>query len=315
MRSDVQSGMVNILNEDQEITKQEVEGVKEVARKLNLAPDREVLHSIDQLFRVDDRAGVFNPAGQLGKKLVLDVLLIHAMNSAVENTVKVVRDMPLDVKDVAYAGLCSALAVLTPEQKKSGVALLDLGAGTTHVLAYANETLALAQTLDVGGDHITNDIALGLNLPHQQAERLKIESGSALLDARSRSGTLSLAPEGGFSGRKIQEKDLQVIVNARMDETLEMVHDLLKEKGLLSRMGAGLVLTGRGARLKDLVTLSERMFNLPCSIGTPRDIGGMRQIAEGPDYASVVGMLRYAARSAQERPAGWFQSLLKWGRT
>jgi cell division protein FtsA len=302
-RSEVHSGVVHILNADREVTQNEVTQVRDVVRKSNLPPDRECVHTIDQLYRLDDRPGVLSAMGQVGERLSLDMLMIHSLRSEVDNLTKVIQDLPLDVVDVGFAGLLAALAVLTPDQKKSGVAVIDFGGGTTKVAAYANETLALAQTLAIGGDHITNDIALGLNIPNLQAERLKIESGSALNEPGDRAGTLSLPPEGGFSSRKIQEKDLRTIVHARADETLELVREILGGRELLGRMGAGLILTGRGAKLKNLAGLAERIFNMPCSIGYPRDIGGMRELTEGPDYASVVGMMKYAARAPQSRPA------------
>ena len=318
IRSDVNRGMVHILNEDREITRKEISSVKEVARKLNLPVERDVLHSIDQCYRVDDHEGVLNPLGLVGSKLVLDMLLIHAERSQLANTMKVVQDVPLDVQDVAYAGLCASLAVLTPEQKKSGVALIDLGGGTTHVLVYANESLALAETLKIGGEHITNDIVNGLNLPYQLAERLKIDHGRALVNFAKGTETLILAPEGGFSGRTILERDLQTIIHARMDETLEMVRDQLDRKSLLGRLGAGLVLTGRGAQLKEVCTLAENVFNLPCVLGTPYGISGSNAVVEGPGYASVVGMLRYAARSNQQenisRVGSFIGKIFSWGR-
>lgn len=300
-RSEVHSGVVHVLNPDREVTSKEVDQVRDVVRKSNLPAERECIHSIDQLYRLDDRSGVINPSGQVATKLSLDMLMVHSAKSDLENLIKVLQDVPLDVVDVAYAGLLAGLAVLTPEQKKSGVTVIDFGGGTTKVVAYANETLALAQTLEVGGDHITNDIAMGLNIPTLQAERLKVESGSAINDSGGRSGTITLAPEGGFSTRKIHEKDLRTIVHARVDETLEMVREALEKRELLGRMGAGLVLTGRGAMLKNLPTLAERIFNLPVSIGKPRDIGGMKKLAEGPEYATIVGMMKFAERASPDR--------------
>lgn len=309
-RSEVHSGVVHILNPDREVTPEEMKQVQEVVRKSNLPPERERVHTIDQVYRLDDRPAVLNPVGQVGSKLSLDTLMIHSLRSEVDNLTKVIQDVPLDVWDVGYAGLLAALAVLTPEQKKAGVAVIDFGGGTTKIVVYANETIALAQTLEVGGDHITNDIALGLNIPNLQAEQLKIESGSALNDPGARSGTLTLAPEGGFSGRKISEKDLRTIVHARADETLELIREILESRDLLGRMGAGLILTGRGSKLKNLTTLAERCFNLPCEIGRPREVGGMRELLEGPDYASIVGMMKYASRETQSRPVA-FKDLVK----
>ena len=215
IRSDINRGTVHVMNDEHEITALEMEQASEAARKMNLPTDREVLHSINQHYYVDSQGGVVNPLGMEGMQLSLDMLIVHGAGNLLRNTIRVARTVPIDVQDVAFSGLCASLAVLTPEQKASGVLVLDLGGGTTDYLVYANQMMARAGSFGVGGDHATNDIALGLKIPTLHAERLKIQHGDAMLRPATRNHTVALAAEGGFPGRTVRRTELQTIVHAR----------------------------------------------------------------------------------------------------
>lgn len=297
--SEVNRGTIHVLNDDREITPKEVDMAMEAARKVNLPPGREVLHSIAQQYYVDSQMGVLNPEGMEGSQLSLDMLVIHGMSVPLRNTIRVARSVPIDVQDVAFGGLCASLAVLTPDQKAGGVLVIDLGGGTADFLVYANKSMALAGTIGVGGDHITNDIALGLKIPTAQAERLKIQSGCALLQPAARGQSVSIPPEGGFPGRHVKMADLHAIIQARQDELLGMIRVILEKHGLLPHLGAGVVLTGGGALMNGLPELVQRVFNLPCMIGKPRSVSGLSTGTGGPEYAAAVGMLRYGVMTAQ----------------
>ncbi len=315
IRSEVNRGIVHVLNEEGAIRAAEMEEARKNARKVTLPADREILHSIAQCYYVDAQQGVVNPEGMEGRQLALDMLIAHGQGAVLRNTIRVARSIPADVEDVAFGGLCAALAVLTPEQKQSGVALVDLGAGTTDVLVYAGPGVALAASLSVGGDHVTNDIALGLRIPTAQAERLKREHGRAVPRPGDGAPAIILPAEGGFPGRTVLRADLDGIVHARMDETLGLVRAMLAEAGLLAQIGAGVVLTGGGARMTGIRALAERTFNAPCAIGRPGGVGGIAAVRDAPEYAAAVGMLRYAAITAQRDGGGgrlreWLASLL-----
>jgi cell division protein FtsA len=231
------------------------------------------------------------------------------------NTIKVVRSIPMDVEDVAFSGLCSALSVLTPEQKKIGALAIDLGGGTTDYLAYANGVVAVAGSLGVGGDHVTNDIALGFNVPASQAEKVKREHGSAMLGAGDPGDSVKLPSEVGFTGRTIGLQALGTVIHARMDETLGMVRKHVEEEGILRQLGAGIVLTGGGARLNGVCALAERIFGLPCATGKPRNISGLAAAMEGPEYATAGGLVQYGFRTASTQRAtmplsGWLKKLV-----
>ena len=300
IQSLVNRGSAPVLDPNGEITDEDVNQVMNIARAINLPPDREVLHTICQEFYIDDQEKVVRPEGLEGAKLSVDMLALFGVRVRLRNTVKVVRSVPMGVQDVAFSGLCSALAVLTPEQKEAGVLLIDLGGGTTDYVAYATNTLAAAGALGIGGDHVTNDVAMAFSIPVRQAEALKRESGSAVIDLSARSRRISLPSEVGFSAKTISLHALQTVVHARMDEILCMIRTRIEPENLLHHIGAGVVLTGGGARMKEITTLAEKIFGLPCSVGAPRGVSGLAAAIAGPEYATPIGLVRYGFKAAAQ---------------
>jgi cell division protein FtsA len=310
IRSAVNRGSVPILNEQGEITAEEMERVEEMARAVNLAPDREILHTVRQHYYVDDGQPMINPEGLEGSKLALDMLILHGLRNPMRNIVKLVRSAQVDVQDVAFGGLCSALAVLSPDEKRNGVLMVDLGGGATNYLVYAEERIADAGAFAVGGDHVSNDIAHGLRISQADAERLKIEAGSALIELTVRGQTLNITPGIGAAPRPLRLTDLHTIIHLRVEETLNLVLEQVRQKKLLPKLGGGIVLTGGGARLKNLERLATKVFDLPSRIGQPRDVNGLSRITDKPEYAAAVGMLRYGLRTVRQRRPG-FRGLFK----
>lgn len=301
----------NVPVESGEIAREDIERAMEVGRTLNLPHDRAVLHTINQHFYVDDQPGVIDPVGMEGSKLSVDMLILHGIRNRIRNAVKVLKSAHVDVQDVAFSGLCSALAVLTAEQKESGVIVIDLGGGTTDYLVYGGRAIACAGALAVGGDHVTNDLATGLCIPVLQAERLKVEWGNALKDQGAQGQTISLQAESGFQGKHVNLSDLHNIINARMEEILLMVKAEITRYNPLSMSGAGVLLTGGGAHLKGVCELVSQVFDLPCHVGIPRNISGLAVVTEGPEYASPLGMIRYGFKTTGQRDAdnGWISRL------
>ena len=297
IQSATNRGAVPVLDSEGEITGEDIEEVMEVARAVNLSPDRDVLHTICQQFCIDDQQRVIQPEGMEGAKLSLDMLVLHGVRSRLHNTIRAVRSIPLAVDDVAFGGLCAALAVLTPEQKKSGVIVIDLGGGTTDYLAYAGNVVAAAGVLGVGGDHVTSDITIAFNIPMSRAEKLKRECGSAIISGKDPGRRVSLPAEGGFSGRSLSLGSLHTVMNARMDEVLVTVKKRLDAHGISHQVGAGVVLTGGGAHMKDITTLAEGIFDLPCTVGKPRHVSGLVTATEGAEFAVCAGLVQYGIRS------------------
>jgi cell division protein FtsA len=309
----VNRGSVPILSPGHEIADDDVRHVMDTARAVTLPADRQVLHTVAQHFHVDDQPGVINPVGMEGAKLSLDMLVVHGVLNRLRNLVKVAHSARVEVVDVAFSGLCAALAVLTPEEKEAGVLVVDLGGGTTDFVAYANDVIATAGAFGVGGDHVTNDIAYGLRMSLTDAERLKESSGSAVIELAARSQRISLPGGVGEPDREARLSDLNTIMHARMDETLGVVRRMIEGGGLLRSLGAGVVLTGGGAHLRQVDRLAEKVFGLPCRIGSPRGVGGLKAVTEGPEFASVVGAVRWGLRNAVagEKAGGSLKSILK----
>ena len=310
----VNRGTVPVLDKESGISIDDVEQVMEVARAVNLPPDREVLHTISQHYTIDGQQQVIKPEGMEGAQISVDMLVLHGVRSRLNNTVRVVRKLQVEVQDVAFAGLCSALAVLTPEQKKNGAIVIDLGGGTTDYVAYAEGVVSSVGAFGVGGDHVSNDIAVGFNIPVSQAEALKRESGSVALDRRAGDEVISLPPEGGFPGRSIRQRALNTVIHARMDEIVGAVYKRLKAEDVLHHIGTGVVLTGGGANMTGIAALVEARFGLPCAIGKPRNVSGLATATGGPEYATASGLVQYGFKTAREsvRPLpvpGWMKRI------
>ena len=239
-----------------------------------------------------------------GTRLSLDMLIIHGSRNILQNTIKAARDIGLEVLDVAFSGLCSALAVLTPEQKECGAAVIDMGGGTTSHIIYADDAIASIGVIAVGGDHITNDISQGFTISLRRAEKLKQEAGTATTDTGDRFRHITIPSKVSFPACSVSAGDLNSIINARIDETFRIIKNELEKKSLLQELGAGVVLTGGGSHLKGVETLAEKIFGISCSIGKPRYFSGISTVHDGPEYAAPLGMIRYAVRSAMKHTEG-----------
>ncbi|MBL7076005.1 MAG: cell division protein FtsA [Kiritimatiellae bacterium] len=314
VRSDVHRGVVPVRDRS-EITRHDMQSVMNIAKAVNMPTDREVLHTICQHYCIDGQQRVVTPEGMEGARLELDMLVVHGLRSPMRNAIKAVEDLMIDVKDVIYAGLASGLSVLSVEQKKGGVLVIDMGAGTTEYVAYAGNVIAATGALGVGGDHVTNDIALAFGIPERQAERCKIEHGGAVIPADVE-GKVAVAPGVGFGGRTISRQSLLTVINARVDETLRMVQHRLEEDKVPPHLAAGVVLVGGCAHMPGVTDLAAEIFKMPCTVGRPREVSGLATATEGPEYATCTGLIQYACRKWQSRrraPAltGLIKNILK----
>ena len=299
---------------DGEITQDHVDHVLRVAREVTLPADRQVLHSIVGQYSVDGLCGVM-PVGMVGKTLAVDVLLVHGLYSRMINLVRVVKARKLEVADMLFSGLCSAMAVLSADQKRQGALLIDLGGGTTDYVVYAQEKIADAGVIGVGGDHVTNDIARAFCVSTNEAEALKLQHGDAMVSAAGRTRRIPLPQTAGEGPRTAKQSDLQTIVHLRMEETFGLIRARLQQRNLLHLLGGGVVLTGGGAHLKNVDQLAQKVFGLPCEIGVPRNVSGLAANLAVPEYATGVGAVLCAyktvrAKAAQTRSV--WRKILRW---
>ncbi|HHU14733.1 MAG: cell division protein FtsA [Kiritimatiellae bacterium] len=297
----VNPGMLTIRSSDYVVSRDHIEEVIENAKEVHLDPDRQVLHTITQTFTVDDQPGIVKPEGMRCKMLSLNVMAVHGVKSRIENAVNVAKSAGLEVVDVAFSGVCAALAALTVEQKRNGVVLIDLGGGTTNYVAYSNDVVVALGSVAVGGDHVTNDIALAFNIPQNSAEELKRTEGSALIDAESGTERITLKTAVGFEERTLSCKALHTVINARMDETLRVVRARLHEAGVLPHVGGGVVLTGGGAYLRRVTELAQRVFGAPCRIGVPVNVDGLEQEDQPAALCTAAGLALYGHMTYEDR--------------
>jgi len=282
-------------NQLSEIAEEDVAEIVELARRVALPENRIKLHTLQQYFQVDDMLDVTSPLGLAGEELRLDMLTIHGKRSTVDNFRKIVDDAPIHCSDAVFSGLCSALAVVGDEQKKAGVLVVDIGGGTTDFALYHDGFVQVAASFAVGGEHITNDISVGLQIPSGQAEYVKIKEGSALTNLMERDHNISIPAQQGFSGKMVRAVTLNTIINARMEEIFTLVKDHIDQYCPNIPLSAGVLLTGGGAFLNGVRDLGQKVFNVPCSHGKPFDVHGLPSAKDAPRHAAQVGCIRYAA--------------------
>lgn len=299
-------GTIPVRNPEGGITDEDVSQISDIARAVNLLPDREVLHSIRQTFYVDGQP-CRRPKGFDAAQLTLDMLILHGCRVRLHNTAKVVRSLNVEVCDMAFSGICSALAVLTPEQKEGGALVIDFGGGTTNFVAYAAGALAAAGSFGIGGDHVTNDIALAFNIQRTQAEGLKINRGGARVEESARSNYITVLAEVGYPERRIALSALQKVINLRTVETVNLIRRALERDGLLHVIGAGVVITGGAAQLCGLRELVEEIFKTPCALGKSVGVSGLASVLQGSQYTTAVGLVRYAFTRSVREESGWMR--------
>ena len=300
-----------VRSRDHVVSAEDVEEVQDLARNVTLpTPTCATMHSIPQKYRLDGQSGIVRPEGLKGSTLSLNMFVIYAESGPVENLRRAAAAASLDVDDVAFSALCASLAVLTPSQKAAGVAVVDLGGGTTNYVAYVDGVPAAAGSLAVGGDHVTNDIALAFNMPQTRAEDLKREFGHALVGGGSE--RIPLPADFGLRDRTVSLKALRTVVNARIDETLRIILAKLAREDVLAKLGAGIVFTGGGASLPGLVELAQNIFGVPCMIGAPRNVLGLESVEAPHSFAVSAGLLLYGLRAYEQehgRRGGFLETL------
>jgi cell division protein FtsA len=297
-------GIHPVVSADREITQQDVEDVVKNAKSINLPADHSILHAIRQHFTVDGQTGCPNPVGMLGARLEVDVHVVHGKTNRVQNAVRAVRGLQLEVEAVVFNGLASSLAVLTPEQKETGALVIDLGAGTTDYVAYVDGIIKHTGVLAVGGDHVSNDLAYGLKVPLGRAESLKIEHGAARLQESARGQRVVYGRDATGAERTVSKEHLQLIMAARIEETLQLVADDLEAVGLLGYLGAGVVLCGGGARIPEIAEVAAGIFGTPVTLGRTNCINGLKSALDHPEFATAIGLVRYGSLQQTRRQSG-----------
>jgi len=289
-------GMVPIKN--REVSAADIELVLDAAKAVALPMDRQVLHVLPQEYIIDDQDGIKEPQGMAGVRLEARVHVLTAATAAVQNVMKCCERSGLEVSQVVLAPLASANAVLTDEERELGVAMIDIGGGTTDLVVYHGGAVRHTAVLGLGGSHLTNDIAAGLRTPPQEAEKLKQRFGSALASSVSNDDMIEVPSVGGRGPRVLARQILAEIIEPRVEEILGLVSKEISRAGVEGLLSSGIVLTGGSASLDGIAGLAERVFHLPVRLGAPSQAGGgLADIVSGPAYATAMGLLLGAGAS------------------
>lgn len=279
-----------------EITRADVDRANAVARAQQIGQDRELLHAIPQEYTVDKNHGIRDPIGMIGMRLETEMYLVTIGSSPAMNLRKSVERAGYKVRDLVLEPLASALAVLTEDEKELGVALIEMGAGTTDLAVFHEGKIRHLGTLNYGGNNVTSDIVHGLSLTQADAELLKERYGCAYEPLVDPAQMLQLPSTAAQGERQVPRELLAHIIHQRMDEIFSLVRRELERAGYAQRLSAGLVLTGGAAALEGVVELATDSFGLGVRVGSPADhIGGLSDAVEAPRFATVVGLAQYGA--------------------
>ena len=293
-------GVVAISGREREVSAADVERAVDAARAINVPQDREIIHVLPQTFAVDDADGVREPIGMSGVRLEVEVHIVTAAVTSVQNVVRAVNRAGLTVQDVVLEPIASAEAVLFPDEKELGVVLIDIGGGTTDMALFRDGAIWHTAILPLGGDHITNDVAVGLRTPMADAEDLKKRYGCALTSMVPAEETVDVPSVGGRKARQLSRQVLSEIIQPRVEEIVTLVARELARAGFQDAATAGVVVTGGTSIMEGVPELAEAIFDQPVRRGVPGDIGGLADVVRSPIHATAVGLALHGAR----RPAG-----------
>jgi cell division protein FtsA len=305
-------GGVSVGNKPRDIQRDDVRRAIEAARGVTLPEDREVLHVLPQEFFLDGHDNIRDAIGMVGQKLEANVHIVTASGSATQNIVTAVNRAGVRVDDTVLEPFASAEACLTQDERELGACLLDIGGGTTEMIAYSGGVVRHTAAIPVGGDHFTNDLAVGLRTPIPEAEKIKRDYAQACKELLTEDAPIEIASVGDRPPRTVFTRMVGDIVGPRAQELLMLVRDELRRGGLDGQIPAGLVLTGGGAHLRGLPELAERIFNLPVRIAAPRGLAEMSEEVSRPEYSTAVGLVLYGSRTrrvAGAKPTGFIGKL------
>lgn len=276
-----------------EVTHKDMERALDAARAVAIPLDREVIHVLPQEYIVDDQHGITDPLGMAGVRLEVQVHIVTAAASSVQNIISSCSKSNLAIEGIVLESLASAY-VLTEEEKELGVALVDIGGGTSDIIVYVDSAVAYTAMVPIAGQYISSDIAFALRTAPQAAESIKIHDGCAMRSLIQADQTIQVPSVGGREPREVSKTMVARVCEARVEEILREVDKELVQSGVRDRLGAGVVLTGGTSLMYGVPELASKIFGLPTRIGYPRGVGGLKDVVNNPRYATAVGLLLYA---------------------
>lgn len=284
-------GVIAVARADNEITEDDIARVIEAASAVSLPANSEILHVIPKNFAVDSQKGVKDPLGMNGIRLEVETLIVEGSSSNIKNISKCISRSGLEIDDLVVAPLAASSSLLNKKQKELGVVLVDIGSGTTGIIAFEEGDLLHTAVLPVGSEHITNDLAIGLRTSVEIAEKIKIEYGYAKASEINKKEKVDLSKIDSKEEQTISKKQIAEIIEARISEIFSMVNQELKKIGKSGKLPAGVVLSGGGVKLPGIVDLAKDELKLPAQIGFPENIKGVIEKLDDPIYATAVGLI------------------------
>jgi len=292
-------GIVAIKNK--EVATTDVERVIDAAQAVSIPLDREVIHVIPQQFIVDDQDGIRDPVGMSGVRLEAKVHIVTGAVTSAQNIIKCCNRAGLNVNDIILQQLAASEAALSTDERELGVVLVDIGGGTTDIAVYSGGSVIHTAVLTIGGNHLTNDVAVGLRTPAHEAERIKLKYGCATAGLVHKDETIEVPSVGGRHPRVLSRQILAEIIEPRMEEIFNLVQQEITRSGCEDMVAAGVVLTGGTCIMEGVPELAEQIFNLPVRRGVPKGIGGLVDVVRSPMYATGVGLVLMGSTSAENK--------------
>ena len=285
---------ININSPGKIVRKSDVDKLIAIANKINLSSEHYVIHTLIKQFAVDDEKEIMDPIGLSTDKLAVELLVIYGSITPIKNVINSVKAANIEIEDIILEALASSEAVLTTEEKESGAIMLDIGGGTTDVAVYKNKKMVFTYCLPVGGDLITNDISIGLNISFAKAEEIKKKFSNVDYNFYETLNRINMGDINLDKNKTTLNIRLYSIVNARVKEMLNIVKEKLEAYGFIHSIPCGVVITGGAAQLKGITALASSVFDMPVRIGTPIDVEGPSEAINNPIYSTAIGILKYA---------------------
>ena len=288
---------------DREVFAQDIERVIDAAKAMAIPADQKILHVLPQAFIVDTQEGVKEPLGMSGVRLEAKVHMVTCAVNAAQNIEKCIERCGLAVNGVILEQLASSYSVLSDDERDLGVCIVDIGGGTTDIAIFTNGAIRHTAVIPIAGDQVTNDIAMALRTPTQNAEDIKIRYACALTQLAKADEVIKVPGVGEKPERELSRQTLAEVVEPRYDELFRLVQAELRRSGFEELIASGIVLTGGGAKMEGLIELAEEIFHMPVSLGAPRNVAGLKDIVRNPVFATSVGLLQYGLDQEKERPS------------
>jgi len=285
---------------DREVTRGDMDRVIDAAQAVAIPADQKVLHILPQEYIIDDQEGVKEPLGMSGVRLEAKVHLVTCAANAAQNIEKCVRRCGLNVDDIILEQLASSYAVLTDDEKELGVCMVDIGGGTTDIAVFVDGSIRHTAVIPIAGDQVTNDIAMALRTPTQNAEEIKIKYACALTQLAGPDETIKVPSVGDRAPRDLSRQSLAEVVEPRYEELFTLIQSELRRSGFEDLVAAGIVLTGGTSKMEGVVELAEEIFHMPVRLAMPQGVEGLADIVRNPIYATGVGLLIYGMRQQLE---------------